>query len=204
MKKFTLSIIALATIFTVGMTSCSGSGEKSGSAADSTAVTDTIAAETVTVDYLLENADSLVGKTVNIEGVCTHICSRGARKIFLMGSDDTRTIRVEAGDLGAFDKKCARSIVNVTGTLMEERIDEAYLKEWEAKAAAAEDQHGDVKKGGCDAEKNARNESGNSVQDRIADFRQKIADRKAKDGREYLSFYYVQALNYSIADGERN
>ena len=201
MKKTTLSILAIASILTAGMASCSGS---SNTEKENVETVDTLNAESVSVDYLLDNADSLVGKTVNVEAVCTHICSRGGRKIFLMGSDDTRTIRVEAGELGAFDKKCARSIVNVTGTLMEERIDEAYLKDWEAKAAAAQDQHGDVKKGGCDAEKNARGESGESVQDRIDAFRQKIAERKAADGRDYLSFYYIQAISYSVNDGERN
>ena len=57
-----------------------------------------------------------------------------------MGSDDTQAIRVEAGTLGAFDPKCVNSIVRVTGTLKEQRIDEAYLQNWEAqlKAQAAE------------------------------------------------------------------
>ena len=42
-----------------------------------------------------------------------------------MGSDDTHVIRGEAGTLGAFDPKCVNSIVRVTGTLKEQRIDEA-------------------------------------------------------------------------------
>ena len=56
------------------------------------------------IDELLAAADSLAGQTVTIEGVCTHTCKHGARKIFLMGSDDTQTIRVESGELGSFDR----------------------------------------------------------------------------------------------------
>ena len=58
----------------------------------------------------------------------------------LMGSDDTQVIRVEAGTLGTFDPKCVNYIVRVTGTLKEQRIDEAYIQNWEAqlKAQAAE------------------------------------------------------------------
>lgn len=53
-----------------------------------------------------------------------------------MGSDDTKTIRVEAGPLGSFDTKCINAIVTVTGTLKEQRVDEAYLQNWESKLKA--------------------------------------------------------------------
>lgn len=115
-----------------------------------------------------------------------------------MGSDDTQVIRVEAGTLGAFDPKCVNSIVRVTGTLKEQRIDEAYLQNWEAqlKAQAAE-KHG-IGEAGCDTEKKARGETANTPEARIADFRAKIADRKASSGKEYLSFYFMEANSYEV------
>ena len=115
-----------------------------------------------------------------------------------MGSDDTQVIRVEAGTLGTFDPKCVNSIVRVTGTLKEQRIDEAYLQNWEAqlKAQAAE-KHG-TGEAGCDSEKKARGETANSPEARIADFRAKIADRKAETGKEYLSFYFMEANSYEV------
>ena len=105
------------------------------------------------IDDLLANAESLTDQEVTIEGVCTHACKHGATKIFLMGSDDTQTIRVEAAKLGSFDTKCVNSIVRVTGTLKEQRVDEAYLQQWESrlKAAAAE-KHGEGE-AGCSTEK---------------------------------------------------
>ena len=70
-----------------------------------------------------------------------------------MGSDDTKTIRVEAGPLGSFDTKCINAIVTVTGTLKEQRVDEAYLQNWEAKLKAqTEKSHGETA-AGCDSEK---------------------------------------------------
>ena len=129
------------------------------------------------IDELLASADSLAGKTVTIEGVCTHTCRHGARKIFLMGSDDTQTVRVESGELGSFDPQCVNRIVRVTGTLGE--------------------RHGTTE-AGCDAEKAARQETGATVAERIADFRAKIAARKAAEGKDYLSFYYVTATSYEI------
>ena len=46
--------------------------------------------------------------------------------------------------------------------------------------------------------KKARGETGNTPEERIADFRAKIAQRKADTGKDYLSFYYVEAQSYAI------
>ena len=162
-------------------------------------VTATVSAA-LSIDQLLAEADTLANKEVTVEGVCTHACKHGATKIFLMGSDDTKTIRVEAGPLGAFDTQCINSIVTVTGTLKEQRVDEAYLQDWEAKLKAqTEKTHGESA-AGCDSEKKARGETANTPEARIADFRAKIAQRKAATGKEYLSFYYIEAQAYEIAE----
>ena len=150
------------------------------------------------IDELLASADSLAGKTVTIEGVCTHTCRHGARKIFLMGSDDTQTVRVESGELGSFDPQCVNRIVRVTGTLDEQRVDEAYLAAWEEQTKAQTGERHGTTEAGCDAEKAARQETGATVAERIADFRAKIAARKAAEGKNYLSFYYVTATSYEI------
>ncbi len=150
------------------------------------------------IDELLASADSLAGKTVTIEGVCTHTCRHGARKIFLMGSDDTQTVRVESGELGSFDPQCVNRIVRVTGTLDEQRVDEAYLAAWEEQTKAQTGERHGTTEAGCDAEKAARQETGATVAERIADFRAKIAARKAAEGKDYLSFYYVSATSYAI------
>lgn len=150
------------------------------------------------IDELLASADSLAGKTVTIEGVCTHTCRHGACKIFLMGSDDTQTVRVESGELGSFDPQCVNRIVRVTGTLDEQRVDEAYLAAWEEQTKAQTGERHGTTEAGCDAEKAARQETGATVAERIADFRAKIAARKAAEGKDYLSFYYVTATSYEI------
>ena len=194
MKTKKLTIALAIVVMTLIGTSCGNKQQKSASEA----TTEQSASSALEIDSLLANAESLAGQEVTIEGVCTHACKHGAKKIFLMGSDDTQVIRVEAGTLGAFDPKCVNSIVRVTGTLKEQRIDEAYLQNWEAqlKAQAAE-KHG-TGEAGCDSEKKARGETANSPEARIADFRAKIADRKAETGKEYLSFYFMEADSYEV------
>ena len=191
-KKLTIAIAIVAMTF-IG-TSCGNKQQKSASEA----TTEQSASSALEIDSLLANAESLAGQEVTIEGVCTHTCKHGAKKIFLMGSDDTQTIRVEAAKLGSFDTKCVNSIVRVTGTLKEQRVDEAYLQQWESrlKAAAAE-KHGEGE-AGCSTEKKARGETANTPEARIADFRAKIAKRQAESGKPYLSFYYMEAANYEI------
>lgn len=184
MKIKSLLILATVALFAI---SCGGNRAKS------------VTAEAVVeVETLLAGATEYVDKIIEVEGICTHICQHGARKIFLMGSDETKSIRIESGDLGAFDQKCQNSIVKVIGTLCEERIDEAYLQNWEAAVAAnTAEEHGDGESG-CETEKRARGETGSTTAERIADFRAKIAARKAAEGKEYLSFYYVVAQAYEV------
>ena len=191
-KQLTI-VIALSAMTLIG-TSCGSKQQKNAAVV----TTEQNVSSALEIDSLLANAENLVGKEVTIEGVCTHTCKHGAKKIFLMGSDDTQVIRVEAGTLGAFDPKCVNSIVRVTGTLKEQRIDEAYLQNWEAqlKAQSAE-KHG-TGEAGCDTEKKARGETANTPEARIADFRAKIADRKANTGKEYLSFYFMEANSYEV------
>lgn len=191
--KIKFIMLASMAAFALTFTACSGNQKQSGT---ETAETQTSAVQTI--DDLLAHADSLVGQQVTFQGVCTHTCKHGATKMFMMGSDDTKTIRVEAGELGSFDTKCVNSMVEVTGKLVEQRVDEAYLQKWEAQLKSQTAKaHGD-EEAGCDSEKKARGETGNTPEERIADFRAKIAQRKADTGKDYLSFYYVEAQSYAI------
>lgn len=190
MKKMRFAIVAFT--FMCLAISC---GNKQQTTTQTEQTTETTAV--MDVDSLLANAENLINKEVVFDGVCTHACKHGATKIFLMGSDDTKSIRVEAAKLGAFDTKCINNIVEIKGILKEERIDEAYLQQWEAKAKIqGKDEHGE--EGGCSTEKNARGETANTVEGRIADFRAKIAKNQELTGKAYLSFYFVEAISYEI------
>ena len=193
MKRVKSAIIVVMAAFLFFGTSCGNNSKKTESV-------ETKAVAVITVDSLLANAEALIGQEVAIEGVCTHTCSHGATKMFLMGSEKSKTIRVEAAELGSFDAKCVNAIVNVKGIVREERIDEAYLQKMEADAASGEaEKHGEGDgEEGCDNEKNARGETGNSIQERVADFRARIAENEKATGKAYLSFYYVEALSYEI------
>ena len=193
-RKMTMQLAIAAMLF-IG-TACTGGNKKNTEKNEVTSEQTATAA--LQVDDVLAQAPTLANKEIKLEGVCTHTCAHGATKIFLMGSDDTKTIRVEAGKLGSFDKKCVNSIVTVDGILKEERIDEAFLQQWEAQLKEQKaDNHGENGQG-CSTEKKARGEKATTPEGRIADFRQKIKEREAKEGKAYLSFYFVEANSYAI------
>ena len=193
--KTKLMVAAAFMAAMVMITSCGNSNKQSQSEQ-----TEQAAPSALSIDDLLSDADSLVNKEVTIEGICTHTCKHGATKMFLMGSDDPKTIRVEAGPLGSFDTRCVNAIVTVAGTLKEQRVDEAYLQNWESRLKAqTEKSHGETA-AGCDSEKKARGETANTPEARIADFRAKIAERKTATGKDYLSFYYLEASSYEIQE----
>ena len=123
--KLMMAVLFVTACFT--LSSCGG-GKKQQNAEE------TIAA--LSIDDVMAKAAELVDQKVVIEGVCTHTCSHGAKKMFLVGSDDSKTLRVEAGELGAFDTKVVNNMVTVNGILKEERIDEAYLVDWENRLKA--------------------------------------------------------------------
>ena len=190
MKKLNLLLIALVSV--IAFASCNSNKKTE----TETETTQTI----VTVDELLANAEQEIDNIVLLEGVCTHICSHGGKKLFLMGDDDSKTIRVEANDdIGAFKPESVNSIVQVKGTLKEERIDEAYLTQWEARLAeGVVDEHGEDGEG-CETELKAQGQEDlDSETARIKDFREKIAARNETEGKNYLSFYYIEAVEYTI------
>ena len=69
------------------------------------------------IDEVYAQADSLVGDTICFQGICSHLCKHGGRKAFLMGSDESRILRVEGAQMGNFAPECINNIVRVRGIL---------------------------------------------------------------------------------------
>jgi len=69
------------------------------------------------IDDVYAQADSLAGDTIVFQGVCAHLCKHGGRKAFLMGSDESRILRVEGASAGNFAPECINNLVRVRGVL---------------------------------------------------------------------------------------
>lgn len=155
---------------------------------------------TLSVDNILSSPEEYVGQPVTVEGLATHVCAKSGMKLFLQGSSNTQIIRAESNStLGKFDKACVDNKVVVKGKLVEERITEADLQKMEQEIAEGTTvTHGEGEEG-CETEQKAEGVAvGSSELDRVNDFRTRIAERKASEGKDYLSFYHIAADSYSI------
>ena len=151
------------------------------------------------VDSLMTEAEAFLGDTVTVEGLCTHLCKHGGRKAFLVGADSTTVLRCEATPEmgGAFAPDCVGKELTVRGVLCENRIDEEGVAAMEAQYLAADSTAKAHE--ACDTEKKAQGQADISTfEARMADYRAKIAERNEAEGKPYLSFYYLEALSYTI------
>lgn len=151
----------------------------------------------LTVDSLMSDADALLGDTITVEGLCSHLCKHGGRKAFLVGADSTVVLRCEATTAmgGAFGPDCIGDTLTVRGVVCENRIDEEAVAKMEAQYLAADSAARSHE--ACDTEKKAQGQANISTfEARMADYRAKIAERAASENKPYLSFYYLEALSY--------
>lgn len=144
------------------------------------------------IDEVLASGEEYVGQQIAVSGLCSHLCKHGGRKMFLRGAKGL--LRIESTKkTGAFSTDAVNEPVRVTGTLKETRIDETYLRNWEDRLASGAAGHG-----GCETEAAARGDQGNTEQQKIDNFRKRIAERNEKEGKNYLSVFYVVADGYEI------
>ena len=152
-----------------------------------------------TVEQLSEKADSLLGERVAIQGFCVHVCGKAGGKIFLIGDNERKRFRVQATKECSFSNDCLNSELSVTGILKEDRLDEAFLLNWEASVAKEEEEndheheHSNCTGHGDKAEAERPDDA-----TRIAQLRDAISKRTAKEGKAYVSFYYIDAEEYQL------
>lgn len=181
-----LFVAAFLIIAAVAIVGCSGNKSQTN--------------EPVTVEKILADADNFVGQTIALKGVCSHVCSKSGMKMFVADNADGQTIRVESNSaIGKFDKEAEDANVFVRGKLVEDKLTEADLQEMEKEVTEGTAvQHGEGG-AGCETEQKAEGiETGSSEMDRINAFRARIAERQAAEGKDYLSFYYIEAESYKI------
>lgn len=73
----------------------------------------------ITVDSLLANLDTFVGKEVKVCGKCIHVCQHSGKNIFVANPDNDSILIIGKAndDLGAFDQELLDKHVILYGTL---------------------------------------------------------------------------------------
>lgn len=121
--------IFLMAVLACVITACSNSNQNN----QEQVVTEISSQETVkaiNVVDLLANAEEYDGKEVFITGTAIHVCKHSGKRLHLMGSDEKTKIRVEAGEIGQFERELEGSDIIAKGIFHREVMDEEYLAKW--------------------------------------------------------------------------
>ncbi len=176
MKKYLLILTAV-----LALAACKNNQPKNQNAAEATQ-TENSAVAVFSLDNLMANAETQVGKTVKVTGYVTHTCKHSGRRCFIADEENKVNIRVEAkGKIGGFNRELVGSKIEVTGALREKRLSTAEIDEME-KAIAEKRVKGDGSEESCDAE--------------TANV-QKMREWMKERGKDYYAIYYIDGEEYS-------
>jgi hypothetical protein len=187
MKKIIFSIIML-TIVAVG---CQNATEKvENNQNDSlTAVVDEVAL--ISVADFDQEAGNYVGKKIQMEGTIDHVCKHGGQRAFLVNTDSESRIKLTPDEtLAAFNTEMEGNQVVIVGVVEEQRIDEAYIMEWEQEIKSgivAADDKGEGSHLGGNVEKGGEGADINEEMEKVNNLRKMLED----SGSDHLSFYSV-------------
>lgn len=168
--------VAILSLFLTSITACKPSLQK-----------ETVR-KTFSVDSLLTQQEALTGDTFMLEGFCVDVCGHGSSHITLLGSDTTQVVNVEAdAELISFDKGVLNNNVRVKATIAEERVDEAFLSDWEQRLDES-----------LKAPNGGNPEAVAMLKKQIEQIRAKITERAKKEKKNYYSQYHIIASEYEI------
>jgi len=100
MRSLVVSGVLLVFIFS----GCSKTVKNTESQA-STTENATAIAEVVSVTDLLANPELYDAKEIAVKGTVIHVCKHSGKRLHLLSSDESSQVRLEAGEIGQFDKE---------------------------------------------------------------------------------------------------
>ena len=164
----------LLTALSIVMFSCSGNRNKSA----------TSDIQVFELDNLLEVAEQEVDNTIKVVGYVTHVCKHSGKRCFIVGESQKATIRVEAkGDIGGFERDLEGSKLAIIGVLLERRLSEEYISEWEKEVNESMEEDGSAET--CAAELS-----------NINDMRQWMKD----NNKDYYAIYYMDGMSFDVLE----
>ena len=195
MRIFTLAIVTIALI----TVSCQNSTQKK---QDATKSEQTAPEEitTVTLANFENEVGDLVGKKITITGTVDHICKHGGQKMFIVDTESDGRVKVTPDEnIAAFNADMEGENIEIVGIVEEQRIDEAFLREWEEEILAGSDMADDKGEGkhlGGKMEKGGSEAEPNEEMDKVNRLREMLAE----SGEDHLSFYSVLCVDYKIVE----
>jgi len=196
MKKYMLIFTVIALIAT--SCDCEDSSKDDKSNKNAVVVVDEVT--TINMANFDDKVGDYVGKKIQIEGTVDHICKHGGQKLFVVSENSDARVKVTPDEeIAAFNAELEGDKIIIVGIVEEQRIDEAYLREWEEEIKAGSDMSdgkgegvhlgGKVEKGGVDSDIAEEMEKVNNLREMIKE-----------SGTDHLSFYSILCTSYDVVD----
>ena len=153
------------------------------------------AEETIlTVSQVMENPDKFLDKDIVVEGMVTHVCQHGGKRLHLSESGSEMKLRVRAGEeTGKFERELEGSSVKLAGKFVEERIDEAYIEKLKSGQAEGEHEH----------QEGHENEEGEH-QHGEDEHKHETAEKEEHEGQaQGVSEEFIKEMEAKIANSEK-
>lgn len=83
--------------------------------------------------------ESYTDKVVEITGTVNHVCKHGGKKMFIIDDDNHKVKLMATENVPVFDVAYEGTKVTIVGKVAMEKLDEAYLVEWEKEIGESED-----------------------------------------------------------------
>ncbi len=146
----------------------------------------------LTVKDIAANAAEYVGKSTSITGTVVHVCKHGGKRMFIIGEQPEPRFKITAGkSVGAFDIELEGSDVQVTGVIQEQKVDAAFLDNWEAEIS--DEQKPEVGHQGHEhGASEAIDDHHENAQNQINSLRKKLKE----SGKEVIAFYNLECESF--------
>lgn len=148
---------------------------------------------TVKVDEFESQAVNFVEKEVKIKGTVVHVCEHGGKRCQIIGKDPNTKVKIEAGKVEKFAKELEGSDIIAKGIVKEQKIDIAYLDNWESEV-----KNSDEKVEGKEIHEGEEEKEGEDHHSKESTLKQikNLRTQLKESGKDHLSFYSIECTEY--------
>ena len=171
----------ILVVFTISLFifSCKTETKKEEKAADTAAV-EVVETPVLALGEFDSKAGDFVSKEIKVQGIVDHVCKHGGKKILLVTDEGDAHIFSEE----RFDEALKGNEITVTGVVLEERIDEAYLLKMEEDNIKSH------------SEGKSNEEQFNNKKKHLQSYR----DQMKTDSTDHISNYSLQYVSHEIVE----
>jgi hypothetical protein len=124
-KIISIFVFAAILVFT---NACNQTNNKQNSHTEKSEVTISY----LSVDDVFAQGDSLVNKTIHVEGIIEHVCKHTWKRFKIIGANENQFIKIELGEkFPTVDATILGKKVKVTGKLIPIKMDKKMVMKWE-------------------------------------------------------------------------